>query len=158
MRTVIAKLAEVEELAQTDSFFRSYLDVMEWPLAQYDREVLLSFMECKEEDLPKDTFDANRDGFRGHGCSRSVEVAFQRLENESRQHKAGRLSQLTRWQRLVAHDQAKENDRPPIEINSSDKYASLNYFPKTAMSTVGVECSLPDVIMDKIFNTNVLCE
>ena len=150
MKSLVNKLEELEKLANNDSFFKGYLDLMEWPLCQVDREVLLSFQECSCNGLPTDILASLKGGFRGMACSRGVEVAFQKLENETRQHKAGRLSALFRWQRLVSHDNLGRNDRAPLVISAADKYAALNIIPKETLSTKGAECSLPKAMMDQI--------
>ena len=111
MNRLNSRLAEVEDLALNDAdkaFFVSYLKLMDWPSSQYVREVLLSLQECEDKYLPKDVLVDSEAGFRGMGCSRGCEVAFQRLEDESRQHKCGRLGDIARWQRLQANDMLKD--------------------------------------------------
>ena len=103
MKILNSRLDEVEELAHEDGFYKSYLRIMEWPSLQYVREVLLSVRECNGLYVPTDILKDSEAGFRGFACSRGCEVSFQRLEDETRGHKAGRLGAVARWQRLVAN-------------------------------------------------------
>ena len=49
----------------------------------------------------------------------------------------------------------QDTDRPPVEILPVDKLTALKQFPKTALSTEGVKCSLPENLMDMVSDTKV---